>query len=203
MEPGDSKSQDSQDVQSSPKGSGPLLQRDYWAVLKEPQMGPREVAVTVARHFEEMSPPSLVRFRRDEGAAGRELEVEDELEVDIRMAGEFGVRVIHRCGNSITLATLNGHPEAGRITFGAYRNTRGDVVFHIRSRARAGSRTKLAGFLFAGDPMQTNTWCGFINRVAASVGEGIEGVIHVEKHAVDEESGDRSMDAPTYVAEGE
>lgn len=190
------------DLQAPAHGAGTLLERDYWAVLDGPRVGPVGVAGLVARHFEDFPPPLLVRFARGEAARGRELEVGDELEVDIRAAGSFGVRVIHRNENSITLATLEGHPEAGRITFGAYRNRWDDVVFHIRSRARAGSRPQLAGFFFAGDPMQTNTWSDFINRLAESVGDGVIGAIHAEKRSVEEERGDREVDAPTFIAEG-
>lgn len=191
-------------VQIPALGLGMLLERDYWAVLREPRVGPRELAAIVVRHFEDFPPPSLVRFYRREGnARGRELEVGDELDVDIRMAGQFGVRVVHRDSNSLTLATLNGHPEAGRITFGAYRNNRGDVVFHIRSRARARSRSQLAGFLFAGDPMQTSTWCDFVTCVSASVGEGVQGAVYVEKKSVEEEPGDRTVEGPTFIAVGD
>jgi hypothetical protein len=191
------------ELQPPTAGRGPLLERDYWAVVGGVE-GPRPLARIVAERFSEFPPPSLVLFRRtDASPTGRALEPGDELEVDIIGAGTFGVRVVHRDANSVTLATLEGHPEAGRITFGAYRNNRGDVVFHIRSRARAGSRSHYAGFLFAGDPMQTNTWSDFINRLAAVAGDGVEGVIHAEKRNVREERGDREVDAPTFIAEGE
>jgi hypothetical protein len=58
------------------------------------------------------------------------LEVGDELDIHIRLAGDARVRVVHTCPCSITLATLEGHPEAWRITFGAYRDANGHVVFH-------------------------------------------------------------------------
>jgi hypothetical protein len=191
------------ELQAPADGRGPLLERDYWAVVRGVE-GPRELARVVAERFAEFPPPSLVRFGRRDGAApdGEALQRGDELDVDIVGAGTFGVRVIHRDANSLTLATLDGHPEAGRITFGAYRNRWDDVVFHIRSRARAGSRSHYAGFLFAGDPMQTNTWSDFINRLAASVGDGVAGRIHAEKRRVREERGDREADAPTFIAEG-
>ena len=202
----------SRDVQLPRDGSGTLLERDYWAVLREPRVGPRALIDILARHFPDFPPPALARFERrcdpdhgpdsDSDRDPPPLEVGDELTVDIRAAGHFAVRVTHRDDNSLTLATLPGHPEAGRITFGAYRNSRDDVVFHIRSRARAGSRSHLAGFFFAGDAMQTSTWSDFINRLAASVGDGVVGAIRAEKRAVDEEPGDRTVDGPTFIAEG-
>jgi uncharacterized protein (UPF0548 family) len=80
------------------------------------------------------------------------------------------VRVLHADAQSLTLGTLEGRPEAGRITFGADRNPAGDVIFHIRSRARSVSMSKRVGFLAIGDVMQTNPE-RFINNLAAAVAQ--------------------------------
>src|SRR5690606_38498317 len=121
---------------------------------------PSEIVRLVRRRFEDFPPPSLCVFVRS-GGNGALLDRGDELEVNIRMAGTFAVRVTHVDMQSLTLGTLQGHPEAGRITFGAYRNRRGDVIFHIRSIARSSSWRTFAEFLMAGDPMQTYTWTDF------------------------------------------
>lgn len=183
--------------QRAEDGHGPLLERDYWAVIRAPSGSPEELADLVARRFQAFAPPSLVRFLRPADADGP-LEVGDEMQVRIRAAGTHAVRVIHRDARSLTVVTLSGHPEAGRITFGAYRNGRGDVLFHIRSRARAASRMRLLGFLVAGDPMQTNTWTDFINRVATTFGDGVRGRVHAEKRTVEAEPGDAAADRPTF-----
>lgn len=184
-------------------GVGPLLQRDYWAVIRRSRLRPPEVAALVAERFACFPPRELVRFRRTDGGAGP-LEPGDVLDVDIRMAGVCQVGVVHRNRNSLTVATLAGHPEAGRITFGAYPNEAGDVVFHIRSRARSSTRSRLLGFRAMGDAMQTTTWTDFINRLAVEVGDGVEGVIHAEKCVVEETDEDRAVPpVPTFVATGE
>lgn len=183
------------------RGSGPLLQRDYWAVIDGSRAGPTQIASAVARSFPSFPPPDLVEFRRV-GGADAPLEVGDEMTVRIRMAGTFRVRVVHRNRNSITIATLRGHPEAGRITFGAYRNRRGDVIFHIRSRARSGSPFHRAGFLGIGDPMQTYTWTDFVNAVAFQFGRGVVGFVYAETSKIRDEP-DVALDGPTYVAEGD
>ena len=188
------------ELQSEERGRGPLLERDYWAVIAEPSGGPEDLGELLARRFPAFAPEPLVRFLRPADQEGP-LQPGDELEVRITAAGSFGVRVIHRDERSLTVATLKGHPEAGRITFGAYRNGHGDVLFHIRSRARAGSRSKLLGFLFAGDPMQTNTWSDFVNRVAATFGAGVRGVVHASKRKVEPEPGDHALDRPTFRTE--
>lgn len=184
-------------LQHESDGWGPLLERDYWAVIEEPRGGPEDLAELLARRLSGFAPPDLLAFTRPVEAEWP-LEVGDEMDVRIAGAGTFGVRVVHRDRHSLTVATLAGHPEAGRITFGAYRNGRGDVVFHIRSRARSSSRSSLLGFRAAGDPMQTNSWTDFVNRVAASFGAGVRGVIHAEKRKVEPEPGDEAADRPTF-----
>jgi hypothetical protein len=182
-------------------GTGPLLQRDYWAAIDQSRMSPPELADTLARDFCSFAPEELVRFDRE---APGHLQVGEELAVTIRMAGECRVRVLHRDRNSLTLGTLEGHPEAGRITFGAYRNRQGDVIFHIRSRARSSSRPTYAGYKAAGEPMQTNTWTDFIDRVAHTVGAGVKGVIHVETTEIDDDiDGPGGECTPTFLAVGD
>ncbi len=184
-------------------GRGPLLQRDYWGVIANSRQTAPEVANVVAGDFCRFPPEELVRFTRRD-PADEALQEGNEMDVEIRMAGECAVRVIHRDSNSITLGTLEGHPEAGRITFGAYPDEAGDIVFHIRSRARSSSTARYAGFMIGGEPMQTTTWTDFIDRVAHDVGDGILGVIHVETKEIEDEPDDpESICSPTYLARGE
>jgi hypothetical protein len=183
-------------------GFGPLLQRDYWAVIDGCQISSREVMHVVRQRFPGFPPEDLVRFEHPE--PGRALEVGDEMRIHIRMEGETAVCVVHSDDNSLTLATLKGHPEAGRITFGAYPNDAGDVVFHIRSCARSSSRFRRAGFLAAGDPMQTNTWTDFIDRLAHTVGDGVIGPIHADVIKIEDEKdeNDDQILEPTFIARG-
>ncbi|WP_257458263.1 DUF1990 domain-containing protein [Archangium lipolyticum] len=188
---------------SAEEGAGPLLQRDYWAVIENCGCSPSEVMKLVASRFAEFAPEELVIFEREDGG-NAPLEPGDELRVRIRGAGTFHVRIIHRDRQSLTMATLPGHPEAGRITFGAYRNELGDVIFHIRSRARSGSRVMYLGFRTGGEAMQTNTWTDFVNTVALTVGEGVIGFIHAETTVMEKahESAD-DVRGPTFLARGD
>jgi hypothetical protein len=195
-------------LQPAAEGTGPLLQRDYWAVIDNCRCRPSEVVTTVASRFPEFAPDEIVVFDRDRDRARHsgQLDVGDELDIQIRLAGAARVRVVHTCPCSLTLATLKGHPEAGRITFGAYRNDAGAVIFHIRSRARSSSFMAYLGFLVGGNPMQTETWTGFVNAVALTCGDGVSGEIHAETTALDAaalEPGDDSLDCPTFVAESD
>jgi hypothetical protein len=182
------------------QGSGPLLQRDYWAVIRDSRISPRHFGALLAAHFADFAPDALTRFERMGAGTDRPLRVGDDLRVHIRMAGTFGVRVLHLDENSITLCTLHGHPETGRITFGAYRNRRGDIVFHIRSRARSASSKQYAGFVAVGEPMQTMTWTDYVDRLAHTIGRGVLGRIHEETHVLDS---DDDENVPTYLARGD
>jgi hypothetical protein len=175
------------------------MQRDYWAVFIGCVMKPSEVMRHVKVHFCELPPVSLVLFRAPDG-----LNRDAELDIAIVPARSCRVRVMHEDAQSLTLGTLEGHPEAGRITFGAYRNPAGDVVFHIRSRARSASASKRVGFLAIGDAMQTNTWTDFINNTAVAVGAQIPDAIRAETKEVEElPDDDHPMQSPTFAAEGD
>lgn len=181
------------------RGIGPLLQRDYWAVLTNLDLKPSQLIDHIRGHFCQMPPAALVEFVAPAGVAK-----DADLDIVIRPAQSCRVRVVHENAQSFTLATLNGHPEAGRITFGAYRNPAGDVIFHIRSRARSSTLAKRLGFLAIGDAMQTNTWTDFIKNVAVSTGAHIQDVIHAETQEVEEvPEDDDPLQAPTFLAVGD
>lgn len=182
------------------RGVGPLLQRDYWAVMARCRFRPTELVEAVRTRFVDLAPPDIVSFRRPHGGT-QPLCLGDQMDVRIRGAGAAQVRVAHVTSQTFTLSTLEGHPEAGRITFGAYRNERGDVLFHIRSRARSSSRVRRYGFLLAGDPMQTYTWTDFVGTVASTFGDGVVGFIHADTARVVDTA--REDDGPTFEATGD
>jgi hypothetical protein len=176
-----------------------LLQRDYWAVFSGCTLSPSGVMEQVKCHFCELPPSSLVTFVAASGVARDAL-----LDITIVPGQNCGVRVIHETPQSLTFATLEGHPEAGRITFGCYRNSAGDVIFHIRSRARSTTALKRVGFLAIGDAMQTNTWTDFIKNTAALVGAQIRDVIHADTQQVEETpEDDEPLQSPTFLAVGD
>ncbi|SDE33921.1 protein of unknown function [Myxococcus virescens] len=193
------------ELQLPEEGAGPLLQRDYWAVIRDCRVSPKELMRWVAVRFAEFAPSEFCVFERGHPErGGQPLELGDELTVKIQGAGTFAVRVIHQDAQSFTLGTLHGHPEAGRITFGAYRNARDDVIFHIRSRARSGSTFHYLGFVTAGDAMQTNTWTEFVLRAALTAGDGVHGVIHADTTELeDEPPGGDTAHGPTFLARGD
>lgn len=183
------------------EGSGPTLQRDYWAQIRGSRIAASQMGELLSRRFADMVPFEIARFSSRAGP-GRSLEVGDELEVWIRFAGRCGVRLVHKNANSLTFATLAGHPESGRITFAAYRHASGNLVLHIRSRARASTPFQYVGFHALGRAMQTETWTRFIDRLAATIGGKVVDFVYEEtRHCPDE--GPETDRLPTFVAEGD
>lgn len=190
-------------LQPASEGVGPLMQRDYWCVIRQCRFRSRELLSFVRHRFPQIPPEELARFEPS-GEEGAPLEIGDEMKIRIPGAGKVAVRVVDVSPNSFTVATLVGHPVAGRITFGAYPNAHGDVVFHIRSRSRAASTVDRLGHLVAGDPMQTTTWTDFLDRLAHMTGDGVVGAIHEKESEVPEAvEREDSLLSPTFSAEGE
>jgi hypothetical protein len=188
------------DLLPATDGAGPLLQRDYWAVFADDgPTSPSELMTYVKSNFCALPPAALVSFTAPDGVT-----LDAVLDIVITPGQRCGVRVVHEDAQSVTLATLTGHPEAGRITFGSYRNAAGEVIFHIRSRARSGTALQRLGFLAIGDAMQTNTWADFIRNTAASVNARIAGIIHADTQAVEETIEDEEpLRCPTFLAVGD
>jgi hypothetical protein len=181
------------------QGVGPLLQRDYWTVFAGVPMSPTEVMTQVKERFCSLPPPALASFNAPNG-----LMANATLNIVITPSQACAVQVVHETPQSFTLATVQGHPEAGRITFGSYRNADGQVIFHIRSRARSATMLKRIGFLAIGEAMQTNMWTDFIRNTAAVVGANIPDVIHADTQQVEElPEDDEPLLAPTFTAVGD
>lgn len=187
------------DLQPATTGTGPLLQRDYWAVLADCPLSPSDLMQKVKAHFCTLPPGALVAFAAPDGIA-----LDAVLDIVIKPGQDCRVRVLHEDAQSLTLGTLEGHPEAGRITFGAYRNPAGAVIFHIRSRARSKDTPRLLGFLAIGEAMQTATWTDFINNTAALACARIDGPIRADtKEAAVDVDDECDVPAPTFRAVGD
>ncbi len=176
-------------IVTAAQGTGPLLQRDYRAVLADCLYSPEHVMKIVRAGFPLFAPRDLVRFSRD-GSASREPAVGDELEVGIKLAGSCHVRIVETDDRSLTMRTNDDHPEAGRITFAAERDERGRVVLHIRSRARANGLLRFLGYELMGRDMQTRVWLRFLERVAVVCGAHVVGGVQESTRKVSDSPGD-------------
>ena len=189
-------------VVTAADGTGPLLQRDYWAIINGCELAPEQIMRRVRAEFPRFAPEDLVQFSRP-APDETPLSVGDEMTVDIKSAGSCDVRVVAVDGRSLTMQTLNNHPEAGRITFGARQDAQGRTVFRIRSRARANGLLNYLGYELLGKKMQARTWVTFIERVVAACGGRAVGGIRVQTREVPESSDDiEAAPGPTFPTRG-
>jgi hypothetical protein len=180
------------------EGVGPLLRREYSAVVGGAPCGPEAIGTLLRERFEDFAPPETAIFDRTAEAKDR-LAIGDEMEIRIALLGRCRVRVVHHSDCTLTLRTLAGHPEAGRITFGADRDPQGRLRLRIVSRTRASRVLNYLGYLVMGKQLQARCWIRFLERLAEATGGQIADRIHVRTHRVEEEPGDRKgTDAPTF-----
>jgi hypothetical protein len=187
------------EVVHAASGSGPLLQREYSGVIEGTDISPEELAKLVRERFTELAPGETAAFERAEGGRAP-LKVGDELKIRIGGFMPCQVRVVHVDDVSLTLRTLEGHPEAGRVSFGAGLDDQGRLTFRIRSRARSGGLIHYLGFLMMGRAMQARCWIRFIGRAAEICGGRLAGPVRVSTSKVAEEPADvGGPDLPTFI----
>jgi len=180
-------------------GAGPLLQRDYWGVIEGTRCTPESLIQQIMEDFPSFSPENIACFSLHDGFTPP-LDMNHVMKVDIKAAGSCDVVLVHKDDRSFTLRTVTGHPEAGRITFGAYWDRTGRLKFRIRSRARSSDMLRYVGYRLMGKGMQTRTWTTFVERVAKGCGGHIHGDVHVETQEVSDSLADMGeLDIPTFI----
>jgi hypothetical protein len=187
-------------VQSAEEGLGPLLQRDYLGIIEGGKYSPEGVLDMVRGRFAEFSPSELAEFTRPDGAS-HPLRPGDTMHVFMPGAGHAAVVVSLLDPRTFTLRTLEGHLEAGRITFGAERDAAGRLVFRIRSRSTISDLARLIAYRLLGIHVQTRIWTTFVERVAQAAGGRLVGEVVTSTDRVSRDPADRAEeDAPTFEA---
>ena len=164
---------DGPDLQPLRGGAGEVFHRRYEVVLTGITSSSADVMRLMQRHLAELAPSMLAHFEKSSGADGL-LRVADEY--DITMLGPWNgtVRVSESSSESFTLVTLDGHPEAGHITFSvaAHGSDQHAVRVRIESWARARDSVVAAayGTLGIGKQVQTEVWITFLQRLSALAG---------------------------------
>jgi hypothetical protein len=183
-------SEHSQAEQPAAQGAGPKLERRYFIDVERPRHTPTQLMAAVQADLPSFSPGLLADFERTKGTEGT-LRVGDEFHIKILGPWNGSVRVTQVSPTSFEFVTLEGHPEAGRISFEVHPlDGRPDALrFEIHSVAR--SRDGLVAFAYdtigGGKLMQEATWVEFCTRVAEASGGQAQGPITVEttRHSPD------------------
>ena len=169
--------------QPAAQGAGPKLERRYYIDVERPHHTPAQLMAAVQADLPSFSPGLLADFERTKGAEGA-LRVGDEFHIKILGPWNGSVRVTQVSPTSFEFVTLEGHPEAGRISFEVHAlDGRPDALrFEIHSVAR--SRDGLVAFAYdtirGGKLMQEATWVEFCERVAQASGGQPLGPVTVE-----------------------
>jgi hypothetical protein len=180
----------SQAEQPAAEGAGPKLERRYFIDVERPRLTPTQLMAAVQADVPGFSPGLLADFERTKGAEGA-LHVGDEFHIKILGPWNGSVRVTQVSPTAFEFVTLEGHPEAGRISFAVRPlDGRPDALrFEICSAAR--SRDGLVAFAYdtigGGKLMQKATWVEFCERVVQASGGQALGPVTVEtvRHAPD------------------
>lgn len=176
-------------VQLPGEGYGALFHRRYTVVIDRPRMRRRALMERVKADLPAFSPKLLADFTKTKGHPAR-MRVGDEYRISILGPWNGEVRVAEVTPTSFTFVTLEGHPEAGQITFAVTGNASrpGAICFEINSWAR--SRDMLVSLSYnegkIGKEVQKSAWVTFCERVAEASG----GARHGEVEVVTEERDD-------------
>jgi hypothetical protein len=171
-------------VQRVADGVGPLLHRRYRVRIRGSRCTPEELMRTFVGDLNAVVPSEVAFFRQLRGADGPPEVGDDYL---VRMPGPWDgpVRVIRTDANSLRLATLRGHLEAGQIEFRARRDGDG-LTFEIESWARAGDwLSHIAyNYLRLAKEIQLNMWTHCCLRTCKIAGGRPDGGVWITTHRV-------------------
>ncbi|MDO4263255.1 MAG: DUF1990 family protein [Deinococcus sp.] len=185
-----------QNKQKASDGFGPLIERRYWTEFQHSKKSAQEIMSYIQRNIEEFSPKTLANFEKEEGSE-YVLRPGDEFHITILGPWNGDVRVLEVGETQFRLETLEGHPEAGEITFsiGPVEHFPDALHFEIRSLAR--SRDGLVAVTYdklgVGKKAQEITWVEFCERVCQFSGGEPIGDVQVRTRY--EEDLDRQTEA--------
>lgn len=161
------------DQQGEASGVGELTHRRYAIVVPRSTFTCQSLIRQIQQRVHELSPSTLAAFEKTSGDDSL-MSVGDEY--DVTMLGPWNgrVRVAEVTDNSFTLVTLEGHPEAGHITFSVRELPERPDAFTvvIESWARARDQTVHVAYdtLSVGRQVQAEVWVTFLQRVAELTG---------------------------------
>ncbi len=164
---------ESVDAQAADTGSGALIHRQYEVVLPLHALQASDLLRLMQRHLTELAPTALAEFEK---SAGSETVFAVGDEYDITMLGPWNgrVRVCDLTANAFTLITLDGHPEAGHITFTAEDHSGGERKARVRIESWARARDAVVNTAYAtlgiGKQVQAEVWITFLQRLGALAG---------------------------------
>jgi len=186
------------DTQTSDEGAGPLLHRRYEIELPDRAMSSDKVLQLMQLHLTELTPAALAEFEKSSGS-DNVFGVGDEYEITMLGPWNGAVRVSEVTRNSFTLVTLEGHPEAGHITFSVEDGTISHGLIRARIESWARSRDGLVAAAYdtlkIGKQVQTEVWITFLQRLAELAGVSTRPEVRITTESHDEPKDGQSHSA--------
>jgi hypothetical protein len=171
-------------------GVGILFHRSYWVEIERPKLNPKALIKQVQSDVGAFSPQLLANFKKVKGHPTT-MQPGDEYDITILGPWNGSVRVVEVTATSFTFVTLDGHPEAGQITFSARQSstTPHALRFEIHSWARSRDMLVSLGYHEGkiGKVIQENAWVTFCERVVKASGGTQIGKVEVETEERDDD----------------
>jgi NADH dehydrogenase len=153
-------------------GVGHLERKRFWADIIAAEMSSRELMRLFREHVTEIMP---IEFA-SEPEVPTEAHQGTTLTGAIPARGNIQVRVEEETPESVTLATVEGHPLAGIVSFRSVDLT-GGLRFMVEVHARAANIFDWVALRTVGAPMQNQNWKKVVARVVdLTRGEAPDGV---------------------------
>lgn len=179
---------DDSDAQLPEHGTGPLFHRRYRTRIRESELSADELLAQVAADPDSVAPTEFASFQKLSGEPGT-MRPGDEYVVRMASPWDGPVRVVARESDRFRLITLEGHLEAGQITFRA-RDDGDLIVFEIESWARStdGITDLLYDRLRMSKEVQLHMWTSTLERVVDLSGGKMTDGIDIRTRKVDGEA---------------
>ena len=146
-------------------GTGPLVQRIFYAFLAGVQRSPSDLFDSFRRHFSDLVPESTMGPAKEPVAESR-IEKGATLTLSLPMRGHVQVRVIDLTDASMTVATLAGHPLAGSVTFRFTGIPGEDLRFEVETCDRPATPPDALAMYPLGILMKRWNWAKVVERTA-------------------------------------
>lgn len=169
-------------IQAIQDGSGALFHRRYRADILNPQLDPAGLMDYVKSHLNDLTPAELAVFEKVKGAEDN-FAVGDEWYIHITGPWDGPVRTVSVNPDSFSFLTMQGHVEAGQITFRAQPHP--EMPNAIRFEILSWSRSKDLIVNFGYDLLQsiktaqTAMWTTFCERTAETSGGQLTDKVHI------------------------
>lgn len=149
------------------QGFGQLWEKTYKLHLIDVKLSPEQIIEIMKTNFPGFQPSQNRFYPSEKGIKPGEIILINASTPGGQIA--TGVLVLYADEHSFTFITPQGHPEAGWVTFTAFREN-GSTMMQIQGLARASDPVYEVAFRLAGSSLQQQIWTHVLESLAKHVG---------------------------------